>query len=84
VAAQEGAAIVEETLKDLLVQIRTPERTPSPVDVCITEEELFHRKNPKVSCVIQRLHSWHSREGEAVGLCPPGLSGGSHCLPQQL
>lgn len=56
-AAQEGAAIVEETLKDLLVQIRTPERTPSPVDVCITEEELFHRKNPKVSCVVQRLHS---------------------------
>lgn len=56
-AAQEGAAIVEETLKDLLVQIRTPERTPSPVDVCITEEELFHRKNHKVSCVVQRLHS---------------------------
>eukprot|EP00076_Gallus_gallus_P027619 XP_015150978.1 radical S-adenosyl methionine domain-containing protein 1, mitochondrial isoform X5 [Gallus gallus] len=66
VAAQEGAAIVEETLKDLLVQIRTPERTPSPVDVYITEEELFHRKNPKLHyqhrvveqlCDLWRQHS---------------------------
>ncbi|XP_066836344.1 MYCBP-associated protein isoform X5 [Anser cygnoides] len=47
-AAQEGAAIVEETLKELLVRIRTPERTPSPVDAYVTEEELFHRKNPKL------------------------------------
>uniref|UniRef100_A0A669Q1M2 MYCBP associated protein n=1 Tax=Phasianus colchicus TaxID=9054 RepID=A0A669Q1M2_PHACC len=47
-AAREGAAVVEETLKDLLVQIRTPERTPSPVDAYITEEELFQRRNPKL------------------------------------
>ncbi|XP_035198592.1 MYCBP-associated protein-like isoform X2 [Oxyura jamaicensis] len=47
-AAKEGAAIVEETLKELLVRIRTPERTPSPVDAYVTEEDLFHRKNPKL------------------------------------
>ncbi|NWZ27926.1 MYBPP protein, partial [Asarcornis scutulata] len=47
-AAQEGAAIAEEALKELLVRIRTPERTPSPVDAYVTEEELFHRKNPKL------------------------------------
>lgn len=67
--AREGAAIVEETLKDLLVRIRTPERPPPPVGLCITEEELFHRKNPKVRCVVQWLHSCCSREGKAVGLC---------------
>uniref|UniRef100_A0A8C9G7E9 MYCBP associated protein n=1 Tax=Pavo cristatus TaxID=9049 RepID=A0A8C9G7E9_PAVCR len=55
-AAQEGAAVVEETLKDLLVQIRTPERTPSPAGAYATEEELFHRKNPKVRRAVQRLH----------------------------
>ena len=51
-AAQEGAAIVEETLKELLVRIRTPERTPSPVDAYVTEEELFHKTNPKVKLAI--------------------------------
>ncbi|PKU32046.1 hypothetical protein llap_17649 [Limosa lapponica baueri] len=47
-AAREGVAIVEEYLKKHLVKqpcVRTPERSPSPVDV--TEEELFHWKNPE-------------------------------------
>ncbi|NWI89598.1 MYBPP protein, partial [Pitta sordida] len=45
-AAREGAAIVKESVNELLDQIRTPERTPSPVDAYVTEEELFHWKNP--------------------------------------
>ncbi|NXW01912.1 MYBPP protein, partial [Fregetta grallaria] len=58
-AAQEGATIVEESLKELLVRIRTPERTPSPLDACVTEEELFHQKNPKLHYqhrVVKQLH----------------------------
>ncbi|NXH76365.1 MYBPP protein, partial [Hydrobates tethys] len=58
-ADQEGATIVEESLKELLVQIRTPERTPSPLDAYVTEEELFHQKNPELHYqhrVVKQLH----------------------------
>ncbi|XP_065504062.1 MYCBP-associated protein [Caloenas nicobarica] len=58
-AARVGAAIVKESLKEFLVRIRTPERTPSPVDAYVTEEELFQRKNPKLHYhhrVVQQLH----------------------------
>ncbi|XP_050764529.1 MYCBP-associated protein [Gymnogyps californianus] len=58
-AAREGATIVEESLKELLVQIRTPERTPSPVGAYVTEEELFHQKNPELHYqhqVVKQLH----------------------------
>ncbi|XP_033923373.1 MYCBP-associated protein isoform X1 [Melopsittacus undulatus] len=58
-AAREGAAIVEENIKELLDRIRTPERTPSPVDAYVTEEELFHRKNPELHYqyeVVKQLH----------------------------
>lgn len=51
-AARVRAAEVKESLKKQLVRIRTPERTPSPVDACVTEEELFQRKNPKVMFAI--------------------------------
>uniref|UniRef100_A0A8C3P3T8 MYCBP associated protein n=1 Tax=Cyanoderma ruficeps TaxID=181631 RepID=A0A8C3P3T8_9PASS len=58
-AAREGAAIVKESLDELLDQIRTLEPIPSPVDSCVTEEELFHRKNPELHYqhqVVKRLH----------------------------
>ncbi|NXD76796.1 MYBPP protein, partial [Halcyon senegalensis] len=58
-AAREGAAIVEDSLKELLVQIRTPERTPSPVGAYATEEELFQRRNPELHYqhrVVKQLH----------------------------
>ncbi|NXD67165.1 MYBPP protein, partial [Eolophus roseicapillus] len=58
-AAREGAAIVKESIKELLGRIRTPERTPSPVDAYVTEEELFHRKNPELHYqyeVVKQLH----------------------------
>ncbi|KFQ69756.1 MYCBP-associated protein, partial [Phaethon lepturus] len=58
-AAREGATIVEESLKELLVRIWTPERPPSPVDAYVTEEELFHRKNPELHYqhqVVKQLH----------------------------
>ncbi|NXK79243.1 MYBPP protein, partial [Amazona guildingii] len=58
-AAREGAAIVEESIKELLGRIQTPERTPSPMDAYVTEEELFHRKNPELHYqyeVVKQLH----------------------------
>ncbi|NXK32978.1 MYBPP protein, partial [Piprites chloris] len=58
-AAREGAAIVKDSLNELLDQVRTPERTPSPVDAHATEEELFHRKNPGFYYqyqVVKQLH----------------------------
>ncbi|NXD28702.1 MYBPP protein, partial [Spelaeornis formosus] len=57
--AREGVAIVKESLNELVDQIRTPERTPSPVDAYVTEEELFHRKNPELHYqhqVVKQLH----------------------------
>ncbi|NWQ58843.1 MYBPP protein, partial [Neopipo cinnamomea] len=58
-AAREGAAIVKDSLSELLDQVRTPERTPSPVDAYATEEELFHRRNPGFYYqyqVVKQLH----------------------------
>ncbi|NWI34598.1 MYBPP protein, partial [Sula dactylatra] len=58
-AAREGAAIVEESLKELLARIRTPERTPSPAGAYVTEEDLFHQKNPELHYqhrVVKQLH----------------------------
>ncbi|XP_075759879.1 MYCBP-associated protein isoform X2 [Pelodiscus sinensis] len=58
-AVREVAVIVQENLKELLDRIRTPERVPSPVDAYITEEELFHRKNPELHYqhqVVKELH----------------------------
>ncbi|XP_064323490.1 MYCBP-associated protein [Phalacrocorax carbo] len=58
-AARESAAIVEESLKELLVRIRTPERAPSPAGAYVTEEELFHQKNPELHYqhqVVKQLH----------------------------
>ncbi|NXR11929.1 MYBPP protein, partial [Semnornis frantzii] len=58
-AAQAGAAMVGESLGELLVQIQTPEHTPSPVGACATEEELFHQKNPMLHYqrrVVKQLH----------------------------
>ncbi|KAM7035610.1 MYCBP-associated protein isoform 2-T2 [Acridotheres tristis] len=58
-AAREGAAIVKESLNEVIDQIRTPVHTPSPVDASATEEELFHRKNPELHYqhqVVKQLH----------------------------
>lgn len=54
-AKREMALIVEENLKELLDRIRTPEQIPSPVNTYLTEEDLFHRKNPGVRSAIGYL-----------------------------
>ncbi|XP_037665474.1 MYCBP-associated protein isoform X4 [Choloepus didactylus] len=59
-AAHEAVTIVESVLHELLSGILTPERTPSPVDAYLTEEDLFHHRNPRLHYqhqVVQNLHS---------------------------
>lgn len=47
-AAHEAVTVVENVLQELLSGILTPERTQSPVDASVTEEDLFHHRNPQV------------------------------------
>ncbi|KAM9371439.1 MYCBP-associated protein [Phaethornis superciliosus] len=58
-AARVAASVAKESLERCLAQIRTPERAPSPVDACVTEEDFFHLKNPKLHYqhqVVKQLH----------------------------
>ncbi|XP_048222441.1 MYCBP-associated protein isoform X2 [Perognathus longimembris pacificus] len=61
--AQEAVTIVKSVMEELLRGVWTPERTPSPVDAYLTEEELFQHKHPQLHYkhrVIQNLHQlWH-------------------------
>ncbi|CAO2644887.1 MYCBP-associated protein [Lemmus lemmus] len=57
--AHEAVTIAQSVLQELLRGISTPERTPSPVDAYLTEEDLFHYRNPRLHYqhqVIQNLH----------------------------
>lgn len=47
-AAHEAVTIAQSVLQELLRGISTPERAPSPVDAYLTEEDLFHYRNPRV------------------------------------
>lgn len=47
-ASQEAVTIVQSMLRELLRGILTPERAQSPVDAYLTEEDLFHHRNPQV------------------------------------
>ncbi|XP_059938261.1 MYCBP-associated protein isoform X1 [Mesoplodon densirostris] len=58
-ASHEAVTIVESTLQELLRGILTPERAQSPVDAYLTEEDLFHHRNPRLHYqhqVVQNLH----------------------------
>ncbi|XP_068387297.1 MYCBP-associated protein isoform X2 [Eschrichtius robustus] len=68
-ASHEAVTIVESMLQELLRGILTPERAQSPVDAYLTEEDLFHHRNPRVQAqrwplpllhyqhqVVQNLH----------------------------
>uniref|UniRef100_A0A8C9A0J3 MYCBP associated protein n=1 Tax=Prolemur simus TaxID=1328070 RepID=A0A8C9A0J3_PROSS len=58
-AAHEALTIVQSVLQELLMGILTPERVPSPVDAYLTEEDLFHHRNPQLHYqhqVVQNLH----------------------------
>ncbi|XP_036735597.2 MYCBP-associated protein [Manis pentadactyla] len=58
-AAHEAVTIVESVLQELLRGVLTPERAQSPVDAYLTEEDLFHHRNPQLYYqhqVVQNLH----------------------------
>ena len=46
--AHDAVTVVREVLQELLMGVLTPERTPSPVDAYLTEEDLFRHRNPQV------------------------------------
>nr|XP_055243639.1 MYCBP-associated protein isoform X3 [Gorilla gorilla gorilla] len=57
--AHEAVTVVREVLQELLMGVLTPERTPSPVDAYLTEEDLFQHRNPQLHYehqVVQSLH----------------------------
>ncbi|XP_039083673.1 MYCBP-associated protein isoform X2 [Hyaena hyaena] len=62
-AAHEAVTVVESVLQELLSGVLTPERAQSPMDAYITEEDLFHHRNPQLHYqhqVVQNLHRlWH-------------------------
>ncbi|XP_047613820.1 MYCBP-associated protein isoform X3 [Phacochoerus africanus] len=58
-ASHEAVTVVENVLQELLRGILTPERAQSPVDAYLTEEDLFHHRNPRLHYqhqVVQNLH----------------------------
>ncbi|XP_074176373.1 MYCBP-associated protein isoform X1 [Rhinolophus sinicus] len=58
-ACHEAVTIVQSVLQELLGGILTPERAQSPVDTYLTEEDLFHHRNPQLHYqhrVVQDLH----------------------------
>ncbi|XP_054402547.2 MYCBP-associated protein isoform X4 [Pongo abelii] len=57
--AHEAVTVVREVLQELLMGVLTPERTPSPMDAYLTEEDLFRHRNPQLHYehqVVQSLH----------------------------
>ncbi|XP_076799702.1 MYCBP-associated protein-like isoform X3 [Clavelina lepadiformis] len=44
--AREAKVVVKRIIEDIVRGIQSPERSPSPIDAYITEEEVFSRKNP--------------------------------------
>ncbi|XP_045155718.1 MYCBP-associated protein isoform X3 [Echinops telfairi] len=65
--AQEAVTIVDSVLQEMLRGILTPERAPSPADANLTEEDLFHYKNPQ-------LHYQHQVVQTLLGLWQQYLS----------
>ncbi|KAM6163616.1 MYCBP-associated protein [Rhynchocyon petersi] len=58
-ASHEAVTIVESVLQELLSGILTPERSASPVDAYLTEEDLFHSKNPRLHYQYQVMQNLH-------------------------
>ncbi|XP_008569045.1 PREDICTED: MYCBP-associated protein [Galeopterus variegatus] len=62
-SAHEAVTIVQSVLQELLRGVLTPDRTPTPVDAYLTEEDVFCYRNPQLRYqhqVVQSLHRlWH-------------------------
>ncbi|XP_075850591.1 MYCBP-associated protein [Microcebus murinus] len=85
-AAYEAVTIVQNVLQELLMGVLTPDRVASPADAYLTEEDLFHLKNPRLHYqhqVVQNLHRlWRqymvmpttALEAKLSGIEHPGLT----------
>lgn len=73
-ASHEAATIVQSVLRELLEGILTQERAPTPMDVYLTEEDLFHHRNPGVQArhwLLPLVHALGGRNSKAPDM--PGL-----------
>ncbi|XP_078426720.1 MYCBP-associated protein [Cetorhinus maximus] len=73
---KEKMAIIEQILNEVIGGVRTPQQTPSPIEVPFIEEEVFEMKNPKLHYkynIVQSLKElWkqcfvHSKDAEEAG-----------------
>ncbi|XP_038633722.1 MYCBP-associated protein isoform X4 [Scyliorhinus canicula] len=82
---KEKKAIIELILNEVIAGVRTPQRSPSPIEISFIEEEVFERKNPKLHYkfnIVQSLKElWKqcfliSRDAEEAegGKRPRGVS----------
>ncbi|XP_006166269.3 MYCBP-associated protein, partial [Tupaia chinensis] len=69
-AAHEAVTIVQSVLQELLRGILTPERTPSPLDAYLTEEDLFYHRNPQLHYQHQVVQSLHQLWRQCLTLLP--------------
>ncbi|XP_027373214.1 MYCBP-associated protein isoform X4 [Bos indicus x Bos taurus] len=69
-AAHEAVTVVENVLQELLRGILTPERTQSPVDASVTEEDLFHHRNPQESEAIKDSQDHVGSQKTGLGVRP--------------
>lgn len=73
---QTAARIVAALLDEILDGIQAPDRPMTPIDAYITEQEVFLRRNPRLSCttdtlnLLKRLH----KDTEAAAAAPSGAS----------
>lgn len=74
-ACHEAVTIAQSVLQELLGGILTPERAQSPVDTYLTEEDLFHHRNPQVSMALPRVCALGERNSKPskIRICPEHL-----------
>uniref|UniRef100_A0A5F9CGL2 MYCBP associated protein n=1 Tax=Oryctolagus cuniculus TaxID=9986 RepID=A0A5F9CGL2_RABIT len=58
-ASQEALSIAKSLLPELLMGVLTPEPAPLATDTCLTEEDLFHHRNPRLHYQYQVVQSLH-------------------------
>ncbi|XP_078082110.1 MYCBP-associated protein [Mustelus asterias] len=80
---KEKKATIEQILNEVISGVRTPERSPSPIEMLFIEEEVFEKKNPKLLYkfnVVQSLKElWkqcfaQSKDAEETEKQPGGVN----------
>nr|XP_026693353.1 MYCBP-associated protein-like isoform X1 [Ciona intestinalis] len=91
--SREAGVIVKKIIEDIIRGIQTPERSPSPIDAYITEEEIFMRKNNgryydhetimELKNIYLQLYAEEDREGKEWNLSLDELQTFVSALPDE-